>query len=54
MRLRHGEVHVLHHWIDDRMFAHQQIFDFTPALERGERVDVLKEKVLPLYRARLR
>ena len=54
MRLRHGEVHVLHHGIDDRMFAQEQIFDFTPALERGERVHVLKEEVLPLYCARLR
>ncbi len=53
-RLRHGEVHVLDHGIDDRMFAQEQIFDFTPALQNSKRVHVLKKEVLPLDRARLR
>jgi hypothetical protein len=53
-RLRHGQVHVLYHGIDDRMFAQEQIFDFTPALQSGERVHVLQKKVLPLDRACLR
>ena len=35
-------------------FTHQQLFDLTPALERGECVDVLQKKVLALHRARLR
>ena len=54
MRLRHGKVHVLHHGIDGRMFAQEQIFDFTPALQSDERVHVLKEEVLPLDRVCLR
>src|SRR6266566_4899249 len=54
MRLRHGEVHVLQHGIDDRMFTHQQIFDFTPALQSSERVDVQEKKILPLDGVRLR
>ena len=45
---------MLHHGIDDRMFAQEQIFDFIPALERHEGIDVLQEKILPLYCARLR
>src|SRR5947208_8296754 len=36
------------------MFAQEQIFDFTPALQSSERVRVLKEEVLPLYRVCLR
>src|SRR5438477_24444 len=50
MRLRHGEVHVLYHGIHDRVFAQEEIFDFTPALQSGERVHVLKKEVLPLDR----
>ena len=55
MRLRDGKVHVLQAL--DRSAEcslDQEVFDFIPALERRERVEVLQEKILPLDRARLR
>ena len=46
VRLRDRKVHVLKHWLDWETFADQQVLDLIPALERGERVQVLQKKVL--------
>src|SRR6266550_4795155 len=53
-RSRDGKIHVLQHGLDRETVAAQYVFDFIPALERSERVEVMSEKVLPLYCARLR
>ena len=40
---------MLEHWIDRKTFAAQQLFDGVPALERPKRIQIWKEKVLPLH-----